>query len=74
MTGSRFRPGHPCPEPGCDGHLASYLGYEACCLHCFWLPEDGLQLTGHETFAWLRRCATESVAPWTPAARRLEAA
>lgn len=74
MTSSAIPLGHPCPEPGCPGHLASYLGYEACCLHCFWLPEDGASLSAHQVIAWVRRCATESVPPWTPPTRRLEAA
>lgn len=71
----QFRPGNPCPEPDCPGHLAAYLGYEVCCLWCFWIPEDGVRFaSGHEALAWLRRCRTESVVPWTPPSRAFKAA
>lgn len=71
MTGPRFRPGHPCPDPDCAGHLESDDEWPVICSRCHWIPDDG-GLSGHATFAWLRRCATGSIPPRTAAERRAE--
>jgi hypothetical protein len=71
MTPDRYRPGHPCPAPDCDGRLEADDEWPVICSRCHWIPgADGI--TRHAAIAWLRRCATGSIPPRTAAERRAE--